>query len=183
MGFFNRLKTNAIVARKTEEILYASVAEEMAANELNSALWLKALEKSNGNEERRTSEYIKLRIQSLKDDSHIMSEISKALAEEAVNKNKAHLANISLQEIERERVEAELNLVAEEEAKAQAEVAKEDAKAQVDSVEVQRIQKIKNNPHRACPRCKRVYTLSEIYCVCGDQLESQPVIDPVKSSL
>lgn len=44
----------------------------------NNALWLKALELAKGNEERRVSEYIKLRVQSLKDNVHIIGEIKQA---------------------------------------------------------------------------------------------------------
>jgi hypothetical protein len=66
MGLFSRFKTSTAIMRKEEEFLYAAVAKEMDAGIRNEALWLKALEQA-GDESRRVSKYIKLRIQSLKD--------------------------------------------------------------------------------------------------------------------
>jgi len=76
MSLFQKLKSKAVINRKHEENLYASVASEMAEGIRNSALWLKALEAANGNSEKQISEYIKLRVQSLKDDIHIVNSIS-----------------------------------------------------------------------------------------------------------
>ena len=77
VSFFNRVKTSAAINRKSEELLYTIVAEEMGNGERNGGLWLKALEQASGNEERRIAEYIKLRIRALKDDVHLMKEILK----------------------------------------------------------------------------------------------------------
>ena len=44
----------------------------------NSALWIKAIAEANGNDEKQISSYIKLRVQSLKDDLDlIQSELKK----------------------------------------------------------------------------------------------------------
>ena len=80
MSFFNRVKTSAAINRKSEELLYTIVAEEMGNGERNGGLWLKALEQASGNEEKRVAEYIKLRIRALKDDVHFMKEILKDAA-------------------------------------------------------------------------------------------------------
>jgi hypothetical protein len=88
MSLFHKFKYKAVINRKHEENLYALVASEMAEGIRNSALWLKALEEANGNSEKQISEYIKLRVQSLKDDIHIFNSIP---AEEPISFEKAYL--------------------------------------------------------------------------------------------
>ncbi|AOW77114.1 hypothetical protein A3Q34_09750 [Colwellia sp. PAMC 20917] len=86
MSLFYKLKSKAVINRKHEEHLYALVASEMADGIRNSALWLKAIEAANGNSEKQISEYIKFRVQSLKDDIHIVNSVS---VEEPVQLEKA----------------------------------------------------------------------------------------------
>ena len=76
MSLFHKFKSKAVINRKHEEKLYALVASEMIEGIRNAALWLKALEAANGNSEKQISEYIKLRVQSLKNDIHIVNNIS-----------------------------------------------------------------------------------------------------------
>lgn len=71
MAFIEKFRNVAVMLRKDEERLYAAVAEEMASGMRNEALWLKALERARGNKERQVSEYIKLRVQALRDDVHL----------------------------------------------------------------------------------------------------------------
>lgn len=73
MSLLYKLKSKSVINRKYEEDLYAVVASEMAEGILNSALWLKAYEVAEGNSEKQVSEYIKLSVQSLKDDIHIIN--------------------------------------------------------------------------------------------------------------
>jgi len=75
MSLFHKFKSQGVINRKNEETLYAKVASEMADGVRNSALWLKALEMADGNSEKQISEYIKLRVQSLKDDIHIVNSV------------------------------------------------------------------------------------------------------------
>jgi hypothetical protein len=75
LGLFSKIKTSNAILRKEEELLYAAVAKEMDAGIRNYALWLKALELAGGDEQKRISEYINLRIQSLKDEIHIENEL------------------------------------------------------------------------------------------------------------
>jgi hypothetical protein len=86
MSLFHKFKSKAVINRKNEESLYALVASEMAEGIRNSALWLRALEEANGNSEKQISEYIKLRVQSLKDDIHIINNIP---VEEPISLEKA----------------------------------------------------------------------------------------------
>ena len=73
MSLLDKLKSKNVNNRKYEENLYSVVASEMAEGILNSALWLKAYEVAEGNSEKQVSEYIKLSVQSLKDDIHIIN--------------------------------------------------------------------------------------------------------------
>jgi len=63
-----------IAHRKSDEALYSIVAQEMESGVRHNGLWLKALEQAAGNKEKQVAEYIKLRVQSLKDDVSILSE-------------------------------------------------------------------------------------------------------------
>lgn len=76
MAIFDKIRKMTVAHRKTDEVLYAVVAQEMASGARNSGLWLKALEQADGNKEKQVAEYIKLRVQSLKDDMNIFSELS-----------------------------------------------------------------------------------------------------------
>lgn len=75
---FNKIKKISIAHRKGDEAIYSIVAQEMEKGVRNSGLWLKALEEAQGNKEKQVAEYIKLRVQSLKDDMSIHSESIKS---------------------------------------------------------------------------------------------------------
>ena len=74
MVIFDKFKKMTIAHRKSDEALYSIVAHEMEAGVKHNGLWLKALQQADGNTERQVAEYIKLRVQSLKDDMSILSE-------------------------------------------------------------------------------------------------------------
>jgi ankyrin repeat protein len=75
MAFLDNLKTKLALKRKSDELIYDFVSNEMANGIRNEALWLKALELAYGNKEKQVAEYIKLRIQSLLDDMHLSNSI------------------------------------------------------------------------------------------------------------
>ncbi len=81
MAMFDKFRKMNIAYRKTDEALYSVVAQEMESGVRNNGLWLKALEKADGNKEKQVAEYIKLRVQSLKDDVSIYSELSEEAKE------------------------------------------------------------------------------------------------------
>lgn len=54
--------------RRTEEQLYSIVVEEIERNEINKALWAKALSDSDNDKNKTRALYIKYRVQRLKDD-------------------------------------------------------------------------------------------------------------------
>lgn len=100
------IKSGSAAQRQYEEELYEVVAKEMAGGEKRTGLWLKALENAEGDEVKQVSEYIKLRVKSLKDESGFNSDdastnriveqkLERAFSEEVVKKN------IALDESER----------------------------------------------------------------------------------
>ena len=74
MAIFDKFKKLNVAHRKTDEALYSAVAQEMEDGVRHNGLWLKALEQAEGNKEKQIAEYIKLRVQSLKDDISIYSD-------------------------------------------------------------------------------------------------------------
>lgn len=71
MSLFKGSTTKSAISRKLDEAHYAYVASEMSDGVRNEALWIKALEEANGDPQKQIAEYIKLRVQSLKDDIHL----------------------------------------------------------------------------------------------------------------
>ena len=77
MSIFGKFKNASVANRKSDEMFYSVVADEMADGVRYEGLWLKAVQLSAGDQQKQHSEYIKLRIQSLKDDVHILSNMQK----------------------------------------------------------------------------------------------------------
>jgi len=75
MAIFDSIKRLGIIHRKSEERLYFIVSQEMEQGIRNNGLWIKALVRAKGNKKVQVAEYIKLRVQSLKDDVSILSEM------------------------------------------------------------------------------------------------------------
>lgn len=76
MSIFSGFKRAGIANRKADEILYSVVAQELSEGIRHEGLWLMALERANGNTDLQTAEYIKLRIQSLRDDISIVTSVT-----------------------------------------------------------------------------------------------------------
>lgn len=68
---FERKRKAKLVARAFEEGLYEIVASELRAGIKKDGLWLKAVTKSRGNDDLAKSEYVELRLQSLKDEIEV----------------------------------------------------------------------------------------------------------------
>ena len=68
MSFLKSFSRNAAIDRKLEERLYEFVAREIASGELKSGLQAKALVEADGDKNKVEGIYIKLRVQSLKDE-------------------------------------------------------------------------------------------------------------------
>jgi len=83
-GGFDKFKSNAVAIRKSEEKLYERVAEEMNGGHQNRALWLKALKQAGGNTDKQPFKYIKLRVQSLRDEAHTLGRIEREISKKAL---------------------------------------------------------------------------------------------------
>lgn len=70
-------------ARLAEEALYEQVAAEIAEGMRRDGLWAKAIVQSGGSEELARVAYIELRVQSLKDEAAVMSEMERIASIEA----------------------------------------------------------------------------------------------------
>ena len=88
MGLFKGKDKLSIFQRKHETYLYELVMEEIAKNERQKGIWGQAIVKSNGDEKKAEAEYIKLRVESLKDELEIQEqeEIEKATIQEELDK-------------------------------------------------------------------------------------------------
>ncbi|MEH6628772.1 MAG: hypothetical protein V7739_20210 [Motiliproteus sp.] len=72
---FKRFKFNSAMSRLGEERLYEIVMDELSSGNMRKGLWAKALAKSNGNHEQAKSKYIEFRVESLKDEAHVIRPI------------------------------------------------------------------------------------------------------------
>ena len=80
---FEKIKLSSARARLREEKLYEKVIQELDKGFKREGLWIQALIKSDGSEEKAKLLYIKLRVQSIKDEIEIETEeIEKATKEE-----------------------------------------------------------------------------------------------------
>ena len=84
---FGRIRKDNLIARALEEDLYEVIAAELKDGVKKDGLWIKAISKAGGDKSRTESEYIKLRLQSLKDEMDIYASAQKAVGrEETVRK-------------------------------------------------------------------------------------------------
>ena len=99
MDFFKSKNKLSILQRKQETFLYELVMEEIANNECQKGIWGQAIVKSNGDEKKAEAEYIKLRVESLKDElefqkqekiekATLQAEIERTAEEEKKKQNK-----------------------------------------------------------------------------------------------
>ena len=78
---FYKFRLNSAKARLLEEKVYEQVVQELAQGFRRDGLWAKAMAEGNGSEERAKSIYIKLRVQSIKDEMEVNADIIKTEAE------------------------------------------------------------------------------------------------------
>ena len=69
-----KFRVNSAKARLSEEKLYALVVEELEQGYKRDGLWGKAMEESDGSLDKAESIYIKLRVQSIKDEMEIIAD-------------------------------------------------------------------------------------------------------------
>ena len=71
---FEKFKAKLAKSRLLEEKLYQEVLRELNENIIRDGLWAKALADSDGSEEKAKSKYIKLRVQSMKDEEELIQD-------------------------------------------------------------------------------------------------------------
>ena len=74
MGIFKNFKHNSAVDRLNEERIYEIVINEIKNGKRREGIWGQALEKANGDLKKTEANYIKLRVQSLKDEFEIQKQ-------------------------------------------------------------------------------------------------------------
>ena len=74
MGIFENFKHNSAVDRLNEERIYEIVINEIKSGKRREGIWGQALEKANGDLKKTEANYIKLRVQSLKDELEIQKQ-------------------------------------------------------------------------------------------------------------
>ena len=74
MGIFKNFKHNSAVDRLNEERIYEIVINEIKSGKRREGIWGQALEKANGDLKKTEANYIKLRVQSLKDEFEIQKQ-------------------------------------------------------------------------------------------------------------
>lgn len=87
---FEKLKRNAAVDRRAEEVLYETVLKELQQGHIREGLWAKALANSDGSDDKAKSLYIGYRVQSIKDDAEIISALVKSSEETSKQLQKSH---------------------------------------------------------------------------------------------
>ena len=97
MQMFNKLAED----RLNEERLYTLIAAEIAEGSVKAGLWTKAVAQANGDETKIEPNYIKLRLQNLRD------EIAVAAAEEAERLRKKKEAELRMAQRKAESEKAE----------------------------------------------------------------------------
>jgi len=75
MLMFKTLKLNSAKSRLVEERLYEMVMDELESGNIRKGIWGKALAASNGNDNQAKSKYLELRVESLKDEAHVIQSI------------------------------------------------------------------------------------------------------------
>jgi len=68
MSAFDRFKKLNVAHQKSDEAVYSIVAQEMEDGVRHNGRWLKALEQAEGNKEKQVAKYIKLSVESLRDE-------------------------------------------------------------------------------------------------------------------
>lgn len=68
MSIFDDIRAKGVAYRLTEETLYAAVLKEIESGQRRDGLWAKALAGSGMDSTRAQAQYIKLRVQALKDE-------------------------------------------------------------------------------------------------------------------
>ena len=109
MGIFDKVKKETINSRLYEEKLYEAALEEFENNDIRKGLYAKALSKADGDKEKANGIYLRLRVQSIRDeiDSEQINNRETARAYEELQRIK-ELDSVSYEESESDKINNEL---------------------------------------------------------------------------
>ena len=96
MGLFRRNDKNAVLDRMLETKLFEYVMDEISDGKRNNGIWGQALVETEGDEKKAEAIYIKLRVQSLKDEIKLRNLIDIPTHKD-VRERKIHFACIDKQ--------------------------------------------------------------------------------------
>jgi len=82
MGLFDEIKASGASYRLTEEALYAEALREIESGQRRDGIWAKAMSGSGMDVDRAGAKYIKLRVQSLRDEATLLTESQRKSAEQ-----------------------------------------------------------------------------------------------------
>lgn len=86
MGIFYDIKAKGAAYRLTEEAIYAEAFRELESGQRRDGIWAKAMADSDMDHGKAGGKYIKLRVQSLKDEITVfMAELNRVAAESQTN--------------------------------------------------------------------------------------------------
>jgi len=81
MGIFDGFKAKSVASRLNDETLYAEVMREIESNYRRDGIWAMALADADMDQAKAAAKYIKLRVQSLKDEMALLHEVDAANVE------------------------------------------------------------------------------------------------------
>ena len=91
MGMFDRFRTQSAVSRLAEEALYAEAMREIESGIRRDGIWAMALAEANMDQSKAAARYIKLRVQSLKDEIDLTQKVDDARAAHELKIRQAEL--------------------------------------------------------------------------------------------
>ena len=106
MGIFEEIRTRGAECRITEEAFYAEVIREMETGIRRDGLWAKALSDSKMDPDKTKALYIKLRVQSLKDEVKILLKNTKEQVRLIETQEKNHERERADESLRKQREEA-----------------------------------------------------------------------------
>ncbi|WP_348701628.1 hypothetical protein [uncultured Marinobacter sp.] len=102
---FKKLRLDAAAERVIEEKLFEEALAELDRGERRDGLWAKALSESDGNEQKAKAQYLRLRVQAMRDASVIMDSIASASQSNVTDRGRSKAAGEPMLEQEASEID------------------------------------------------------------------------------
>ena len=89
MSIFAKAKTNSAIDRLLEEQMFETAVSEFKSGEIREGLMAKALTETEGDTKKAEALYLKLRVQSLKDEANVQHSLVQEVEKEAARNEQA----------------------------------------------------------------------------------------------